>query len=138
MKLNHLHIKTTDLPATKTFYEKYFGFTKAFDHPQGEFLIDEGGFLLAIFAYKNDEPQFQYPAWFHFGFCLTDEALVRTLYAQMEADNVRFAETLTEYDDGTVKFDCLDPGGHKIEVSWNPDEAPLFSDNGVLGMKSIH
>jgi len=126
MHLNHLHIKAPDLESADRFYRDYFGFKTAFEHEGASFLIDDGGFLLAIFQYKPGEKRFTYPEWYHFGFCLTDESAVRELYARMRADGVEFARPLKEYDDGTVNFYCLDPAGHKVEVSWNPEEAKLF------------
>ncbi len=126
MKLNHLHIKAPDVAQAESFYRKYFGFKPAFDHPGAAFLIDDGGFLLAIFEYKPGEKRFTYPEWYHFGFCLTEESEVRELYTQMRADGVDFPRPLKEFDDGTVNFYCLDPAGHRVEVSWNPDEAKLF------------
>ncbi len=132
MKMNHLHLKARDLEATRRFYEKYFGFRKAFDHEGAAFLIDDGGFLLAIFEYKKDDVQHNFPDWFHFGFCLTEEAEVRELYGRMRADKVGFSRPLKEYDDGTVNFYCVDPAGHKVEVSWNPEEAHLFMHQGQL------
>jgi catechol 2,3-dioxygenase-like lactoylglutathione lyase family enzyme len=127
MKLNHLHIKAHNLDEIRRFYEEFFGFKKAFDHEGAAFLIDESGFLLAIFEYGPGDPVHRFPDWFHFGFCLSDETRVRELYTEMRAKNVEFARPLKEYDDGTVNFYCLDPAGHKVEVSWNPDEAQLFN-----------
>lgn len=131
MKLNHLHLKANNLEETRKFYERYFGFRKAFDcHDDAAFLIDDGGFLLAIFEYGNDQPRHSFPSWFHFGFCLTKEDEVRDLYSRMRADTVPFARSLKEYEDGTVNFYCLDPAGHKVEVSFNPQEAKLFAPEG--------
>lgn len=133
MQLNHLHLKAHNLDATRVFYEKYFGFRKAFDHENAAFLCDDSGFLLAIFAYKGDEPAFEFPDWFHFGFCLSKESAVRELFAQMRSDQVEFARPLKEFRDGTVNFYCFDPAGHKVEVSWNAVEVqqlkPLASNN---------
>lgn len=136
MKLNHLHIKAQNLDETRRFYETYFGFKKAFDHEGAAFLIDQGGFLLAIFQYEPGQSVHKYPSWFHFGFCLTREDQVRELYAQMRAADVEFERPLKEYEDGTVNFYCLDPAGHKVEVSWNPDEAVLFEHRMPAGSQS--
>lgn len=127
--MNHLHIKASDLEATRKFYEMYFGFQKAFDcHEDAAFLIDDGGFLLAIFQYKPGEPKVSFPEWYHHGFCLTDESDVRDLYTKMRRDGVEFARQLKEFDDGTVNFYCVDPAGYKVEVSFNRQEAHLFRE----------
>lgn len=126
MHLNHLHIKAKNLDATRKFYEEYFGFTKAFDHEGAAFLMDDSGFLLAIFEYKEGQQQHHYPEWFHFGFCVQDESSVRRLYAEMRANQIEFARPLKEFDDGTVNFYCIDPAGHNVEVSWNPEESKLL------------
>lgn len=129
MSLNHLHIKATNLKETRQFYEKYFDFVEAFDcgHKDAAFLVDAGGFLLAIFEYAHGEPKFTFPDWFHFGFCRARESDVHEIYSKMRADKVSFARALKVFDDGTVNFYCYDPAGHKVEVSWNPEESKLFS-----------
>jgi catechol 2,3-dioxygenase-like lactoylglutathione lyase family enzyme len=126
MKLNHLHIKTENLAETREFYENYFGFKQAFDHGEGAFLMDEAGFLLAIFPYKKDEPRFRFPEWFHFGFCMPDEDTVRNLYMRMRNDGTQFVRPMKVYDDGTVHYLCLDPAGNRIEVSWNAEESQIM------------
>ena len=125
MRLNHMHLKSNNIDATRKFYEKYFGFQKAFDHEGAAFLIDDGGFLLAIFEYKKGEKQTPFPEWYHHGFCLTEEAQVRDLYTRMRQDGVEFARQLKEWEDGAVVYYCYDPAGYKVEVSWHPDEARL-------------
>lgn len=136
MHLNHLHLKARNLESTRKFYERYFGFTKAFDHEGAAFLMDESGFLLAIFEYKEGQPVHHFPEWFHFGFCMQNEGAVRKLYADMRAEQVEFARPLKEYDDGTVNFYCVDPAGHKVEVSWNPDEAKLLRRTALTAASS--
>lgn len=126
MKMNHLHIKAHNVTATSAFYKKYFGFTEAFPHESGEFLMDEFGFLLAIFPYSQNESSHRYPEWFHFGFCVEREDIARNLYKKMRQEGVDLPRPLKEFDDGTVNFYCQDPAGHKIEVAWHPDEAKLL------------
>jgi catechol 2,3-dioxygenase-like lactoylglutathione lyase family enzyme len=126
MRMNHLHLKSHDFDATRRFYEKNFGFKKAFDHQGAAFLMDEAGFLLAIFEYEKGQARTSFPEWYHHGFCLTEEHQVRDLYAQMRRDGVEFSRQLKEWQDGAVNFYCYDPAGYKVEVSWHPEEARLL------------
>jgi catechol 2,3-dioxygenase-like lactoylglutathione lyase family enzyme len=118
MQLNHVHLAGPDLPALQAFYETWFGFRVRASHDDITFLVDDGGFLLALDA--SDEPP-AFPGWFHLGFCQDSPEAVRELFARMKAGGVRFTRELTEYDGEATVFFCLDPAGTKIEVSWHKD-----------------
>jgi catechol 2,3-dioxygenase-like lactoylglutathione lyase family enzyme len=119
MELNHLHINVPDVSAAQRFYENYFGFKLLFPHGKGVFLSGDKGFLLAIDPLKPEEPQFEFPAWFHFGFCLPEPKTVKELYERMRNEGVQFARELNEFGNDAVNFYCWSPGGYRLEVSWN-------------------
>jgi len=116
MNLNHIHIGTKNISKSRHFYEEFFGFRKKFDHGDGVFLENEAGFLIAIDPVE-DVPVL--PNWFHFGFCLSDPKLVKTIYDKMKSQGVRFAKDFKEYGDDAASFFCFDPDGYKFEVSWH-------------------
>jgi catechol 2,3-dioxygenase-like lactoylglutathione lyase family enzyme len=128
MRLNHLHLKTPDLKKTQSFYERYFGFTTQEKMDGFWFFIDESGFLLAIEETKPGEPATELPKWFHFGFCLDNPEKVTKLFERMKADNVPFARELTGEDGEWLNFNCFDPSGHKVEVSWGKEDAQWMAD----------
>ena len=113
--MNHLQIGSGDVAASRGFYERFFGFREAFRQDDILFLRSSTGFLLAI--RELDAPA-NLPPWLHMGFCMPDASEVKTLYAAMRADGVRFARDLAE-GDGWCAFYCVDPGGFQIEVSWD-------------------
>lgn len=81
MKLNHLNISVTDVPATVALMETYFGFSRS-DMPCNEhmaFLHDEGGFLLGMFR----AGEVDYPKMFHFGFVQDTPEQVRAIHAKL-------------------------------------------------------
>lgn len=117
--MNHLHICAVDVAASQAFYERHFGFRKAFDHGEGVFIRDDQGFLIAIDPVSKP---FEYPAWFHIGFMMDDPQRVRDTYTAMQAEGARFAKELTDYEGEALVFYCYDPGGTRIEVSWYEDE----------------
>lgn len=116
--MNHLHLVAPDVPAARAFYERYFDYRLQTMHGDGVFLRDADGFLLVIDPSQGNQPA-DFPDWFHVGFCLPDPGRVRALHDRMRADGVRFARELREFGDYAVNFYCYDPGGFKVEVSWN-------------------
>ena len=48
LTLNHMNVATNDLPTSKGFYEKYFGFEKRHEANGETFLGNKTGFLLAL------------------------------------------------------------------------------------------
>ena len=118
MDLNHIHLGSHDVAASRAFYESYLGFHHKFDHDAGVFLENEDGFLIAIEPIRHLPVM---PSWFHFGFCLNDRASVKAVYDAMAEDGVEMAKDYAEYDDKAAAFHCLDPDGWRIEVSWHAD-----------------
>jgi catechol 2,3-dioxygenase-like lactoylglutathione lyase family enzyme len=118
LTMNHIHIGTKDLGASREFYESFFGFKKKFDHGDGVFLVDDSNFLLAIDLVK-DLPTL--PDWFHLGFCLNNKGSVKSIYDKMHSKGIKFAKEYQEYGDDAAAFYVFDPDGYMIEVSWHRD-----------------
>lgn len=58
------------------------------------------------------------PAFLHADFKAAGPAAVRTLMERIEADGITIMERNDEA--ASTVFKCLDPGGHRIEVYWEP------------------
>lgn len=93
-----------------------FGFKKKFDHPPGVFLDNEAGFMIAIDPVDIVPPM---ASWFHFGFCLSSEAEVQSVYQKVNEKKIRIARDMMAEKDQFASFFVLDPDGYKIEVSWH-------------------
>ncbi len=114
MKLNHLNLIVTDVPATSAFLEKYFGFTAL---GQGNssmaFLSDGHGMVLIMFKGENVE----YPEGFHIGFLQESEVAVNEMYDRLTADGMSIAAP-KRLQGGRWSFYFQAPGGFTIEVEY--------------------
>lgn len=118
MTLNHIHLGTTNMPASRKFYENYFGFYKKFDHDDGIFLENKEGFLLAIDP-VSEVPEL--PSWYHLGFCLDSEDKVFKIYEQMKSNKEAIARDMLSSKNEFASFFVRDPDGNKIEISWHAE-----------------
>ena len=112
MKLNHLNLIVTNVPATAAFLEKYFGFrTLAPGNANMAFMTDEGGLVLIMFKGKD----VAYPEGFHVGFIQESEAAVNEINQRLKDDGFDVpAPTRNQQGRWTFYFDS--PGGFVIEV----------------------
>ncbi|EYB68057.1 hypothetical protein DEIPH_ctg029orf0071 [Deinococcus phoenicis] len=81
MRLNHINLSVTDVPATVALLETYFGLSRS-EMPCNAhmaFLRDESGFLLSMFRGKD----VTYPQTFHIGFLQDTPQQVRDLHARL-------------------------------------------------------
>jgi catechol 2,3-dioxygenase-like lactoylglutathione lyase family enzyme len=116
MTLNHVHFGTKDLKKIVDFYQKYFGFSKKFDHGEGVFLTDKKGFLIAI---DPVEELPTLPDWYHLGFCLDNEKQVQDIYKEMKLNKENIVRDMKRSENEFASFFVRDPDGNKIEVSWH-------------------
>ncbi len=111
MKLNHLNLTVTDVLATHSFLQTYFGLT-----PLGKanknmgFLTDESGIVLSMF--RADEVS--YPDTFHVGFIQESVAQVDEINARLKADGYDVLPPSRQHSSWTFYF--IAPGGFTIEV----------------------
>ena len=116
MTLNHVHLAATDVAKTRDFYERYFDFRVEREHGDGLFLRDESGFLIALDP--TAEP-FEFPDWFHLGFCLGSESEVHALHRRAVAESAQIVRELRSELGEYAAFHLADPDGRRIEVSWH-------------------
>lgn len=114
--MNHVHLGTKDLAAFLEFYRLHFGFEKKFDHGQGAFLVNPGGFLIAVDP-VDTLPDL--PDWYHLGFCLDNEAAVFAAYEKMKANHANILREMRAEAGAYASFFVKDPDGNKLEISWH-------------------
>ena len=114
MKLNHINLGVTDVPATVALFEEYFGLKPAEggfpQNPAMAFLTDDDGSLISIFRARD----VTYPKVFHIGFIQENAEAVRAMHAKLQAGGFQPQEPREEHGRLTFYFDA--PGGFVIEV----------------------
>jgi lactoylglutathione lyase len=112
MKLNHLNLAVTDVPAAEDFLEKYFDMRRLGGNAGMALLTDEGGFVLTLMK-ASRATELKYPANFHIGFGQENEAQVNALHARLAADGFIAPAPSREH---AWTFYIEAPGGITIEV----------------------
>lgn len=113
MKLNHLDLQSTNVPALVQFLVAHFGLAARtrLDSPKIAILDDGAGFTLVI--QHHAEPA--YPAGFHIGFIVDDPAEVRARRDAIAAAGVAIGAV--EVDGRGTRCYLHAPGGLLVEIS---------------------
>ena len=101
---NYLEIKADDLPASKAFYEKAFGF--AFTDYGPEYAAVEGG-PVQIGIAAGEEPPAPMPTF------ETDD--LEAALAQVKTAGGAIVKGIFPYPGGR-RFECLDPSGNRLAI----------------------
>ncbi|MFA1822093.1 VOC family protein [Virgibacillus oceani] len=110
MKLNHLNLTVTDVPATRKFLETYFGMMGDAERGKGfDVVFDEDGFILTLMQGR----EVRYPKTFHIGFHQENEAQVDKINRQLKEDG--FDVEPPQHSHGYT-FYVEAPGGFTVEV----------------------
>lgn len=112
MKVNHLHLMVPDVRAAATFFEKYFALRHAGGNAGLSVLLDEDGFVLTLMKLGRNSTT-TYPANFHVGFFVPDEARVDALHRLMADDGLGVSAPRREH---AYSFYVNAPGGFLVEV----------------------
>ncbi len=112
MKLNHLNLSVTDVPAAANFLEKYFGLR-----------IQPGGKKSFIALFDDDylslglmkAASVSYPATFHIGFAQESEQQVNEIYQQLKDDG--FEVNPPQRTPHAWTFYVQAPGGFTVEIA---------------------
>ena len=115
MKMNHLHLTVSNVPATKAFLQKYFGLkslsegeaSKNFDA-----LIDDDGLVLTLMKTRRGA-EVKYPGYFHIGFMQESEEQVNELNHRLKADGFEVDPPQRSH---AWTFYVEAPGGFLVEV----------------------
>ena len=110
MKLNHINLSVTDVPAAAGFLEKYFGLR----NPGGGkssfiVLFDDTGLVLTLMK----SGQVAYPKTFHIGFGQESDERVNEIYQRLKNDG--FDVNPPERSHAWT-FYVQAPGGFTVEV----------------------
>ena len=81
--LNHLNLVVSDPDVAGAFFTTHFAFTVRTRHSALIVLDGLDGFVLVLMRARESEPA--YPAGFHVGFLVADEAAVDGEYARLTA-----------------------------------------------------
>jgi lactoylglutathione lyase len=112
MKVNHLHLMVPDVQVASAFFEKYFALRKLSGNAGLTVLLDEAGFVLTLMKLGGKSTR-TYPANFHVGFFLDDEAKVDAIHSRMVADGFDVAAPVRAH---AYSFYVSAPGGFLVEV----------------------
>lgn len=114
MKLNHLNLSVTDVPATKAFLETYFALRDeggAPDRKNFAILRDDNGMVLTLM--QGAPATVAYPRTFHIGFIQESEAQVNALHERLIADGFTVSPPERSH---AWTFYVQAPGGILVEV----------------------
>lgn len=110
MKLNHLNLTVTDVPAARKFLETYFGMTGAAERGKNfDVVFDDDGFILTLMRGS----EVRYPKTFHIGFPQENEEQVNKINQQLKKDG--FKVSPPQHAHGYT-FYVEAPGGFTVEV----------------------
>ncbi|MGI8748522.1 MAG: VOC family protein [Deinococcus sp.] len=113
MKLNHINLGVTDVPATVELFERYFGLRQAEGMPRNvnmAFLHDDDNALISVFRSKD----VAYPKVFHIGFLQDTPEQVRAIYTGLTEGGYQIPAPTENY--GRLTFYFNTPVGFVIEV----------------------
>ena len=115
MKLNHLNLTVTDVPATRDFLQKYFGLRPMGGNNNLALLSDDNGMVLTLTSMKvGGETEVRYPATFHIGFGQESEERVNEINRRLKEDGYDVPPPSRQHGSWTFYFRA--PGGFTVEV----------------------
>ena len=114
MRLNHIHLTSSEPQKTSEFYQKYFGFKRVRQIQKTTVMTNADQFILAFDGVEISQAV-RKPC--HIGFTLTEKGEVELLYQRMQRDGIS-AGDLQSPNDNVIHFYCEDPCGNSIEVGW--------------------
>ena len=115
MKLNHLNLTVTDVPAAHSFLEKYFGLQSMGCNQNMGFLTDDNGAVISLMSPKvAKETEVRYPKSFHIGFMQENEEKVNEINQRLRDDGYEVDAPGRLHGSWTFYFQA--PGGVVIEV----------------------
>jgi catechol 2,3-dioxygenase-like lactoylglutathione lyase family enzyme len=118
MALNHLNLTVPDVPQTRAFFERYFGFRCVAEPENGVIvLVDESGFILTLNNF-DQAGEVVYPGAFHVGFRQDSREQVDAIHKRLKADG--FEMKAPHQFHGAWTFYFRAPGGFLVEVFHQP------------------
>lgn len=109
MKLNHVNLTVTDVPAAANFLETYFGLRKQGGNNGLMVLFDDDQLILTLMK----AGQVSYPGTFHIGFGQESEEQVNGLYQRLKNDGFDVKPPQRSH---AWTFYVQAPGGFTVEI----------------------
>lgn len=110
MKMNHLNLTVTDVPAARQFLETYFGMKGDVERGKNfDVVFDEDGFVLTLMKGKEAH----YPKTFHIGFGQENEEQVDKINQQLKDAGYDVDPPIHSHG---YTFYVKAPGGFTVEV----------------------
>ncbi len=109
MKLNHVNLTVTDVPAAAQFLEKYFGLRSQGGNKGFIVLFDDDGLALTLMKAGS----VTYPKTFHIGFGQENDERVNEIYQRMRDDGLEADPPQRSH---AWTFYVHAPGGFVVEV----------------------
>jgi catechol 2,3-dioxygenase-like lactoylglutathione lyase family enzyme len=111
MKLNHINLSVTDVPAAESFLKTYFGLRSSADNNEKFAVVfDDDGLVLSLMKAGQG---IQYPATFHIGFIQSTEAQVNEMNQRLKNDGFDVQPPQHRH---AWTFYVQAPGGFTVEV----------------------
>ncbi|GHO57989.1 VOC family protein [Ktedonobacter robiniae] len=109
MKLNHVNLTVTDVPAATNFLETYFGLRNQGGNKGFTVLFDDDNLVLTLMK----AGQVSYPGTFHIGFVQESEERVNEIYQRLKDDGFEMKPPERSH---AWTFYVQAPGGFLVEV----------------------
>jgi lactoylglutathione lyase len=112
VKLNHLNLAVTDVPAARDFLEGYFGLRSMGGNAGMAFLSDDDGFVLTLMKARRAAEKI-YPGNFHIGFFVESGEIVDEVNRRLKEDGFDVAPPEQHH---AYTFYVEAPGGFTVEL----------------------
>ncbi|MEO7020018.1 MAG: VOC family protein [Ktedonobacteraceae bacterium] len=109
MKLNHVNLSVTDVPAAAHFLETYFGLRSGGGNKGLTVLFDDDDLVLTLMK----AGEVAYPKTFHIGFSQESDERVNEIYQRMKDDGFEIDPPQRSH---AWTFYVSAPGGFVVEV----------------------
>jgi lactoylglutathione lyase len=112
VKLNHLNLTVTDVPAACDFLERYFDLRRMGGNAGMAFLSDDDGFVLTLMKARKATGN-AYPGNFHIGFFVEGGEIVDEINRRLKEDGFDVAPPEQHH---AYTFYVEAPGGFTVEL----------------------
>jgi lactoylglutathione lyase len=109
MKLNHVNLTVSDVPAAAQFLETYFALREQNGNKGFRVLFDDDGLILTLMK----AGQVSYPSTFHIGFTQENEERVNEIYQRLKNDGFEVEPPSRKH---AWTFYVQAPGGFTVEI----------------------
>jgi lactoylglutathione lyase len=115
MRLNHINLTVSDVPASRDFFANYFGFKCVAERGRDALavMVDDSRFVLTLNNFDKSA-EVAYPGAFHVGFMQESREAVDAIFERLKAGGLD-PQPPREFH-GAWTFYFTAPGGFTVEV----------------------